>query len=132
MKLVALTPDMQAQLSNLLEKAPPDQLWLEAPALAELRTALNGPAFVPKVFVGIESGVIQGATGNCAMQLVEADYDTEGSAAHEQRFLRLYQDTALIVEHKVSNDPEVCTALLADALADAEADEEQPVAGLTQ
>lgn len=132
MKLVALTPDMQAQLSTLLEEARPGQLWLEAPALAELKASLNGPGFVPRVYVGIEGGLIQGATGNCAMQLVAGDYDTEGSAKHEQRFLRPFQSTAVIVEHTVANDPEVCTVLLADALADPDADEEQPSEGVTQ
>jgi len=132
MKLVALTPDMQAQLSALLEEARPDQMWLEAPALAELKASLNGPGFVPRVYVGIQGGLIQGATGNCAMQLVGGDYDTDGAAEHEQRFLRPFQSTAVIVEHTVVNDPEVCTALLADALAEAETDEEQPSDGMTQ
>jgi hypothetical protein len=132
MKLVALTPDMHAQLSTLLEEARPGQLWLEAPALAELRASLNGPGFVPRVYVGVQGGLIQGATGNCAMQLVGGDYDTEGSAEHEQRYLRPFGSTAVIVEHAVVNDPATCTTLFADALADAETAEEQPSESMTQ
>lgn len=126
MKLLALTPDHLMQLSALLEQARPEQLLLEAPALAELRAALSGPGFLPRVFVGVGGGLVQGATGNCAMQLVACDYDVEGSAEHEQRFLRVFQSTVVPVEHHVLVDAEVCDSLLSDALTPAPEHPESP------
>lgn len=132
MKLTALTPDHLMQLSALLDQARPEQLLLEAPALAELRTVLSGPGFVPRIYVGVQGGLVQGATGNCAMQLVAADYDVDGAGEHETRFLRAFQSTCVPVEHHVAVDPEVCDSLLADALGDTNACEEHPVEGMAQ
>lgn len=132
MKLLSLSPDHLIQLSMLLEEARPGQLWLEARALAALRVALSGPSFVPKIFVGVQGGLVQGATGNCKMQLVAGDYDIDGSAPSEQRFLRAFQSTAVVVEHQVLADPELCDSLLSDALGGEEPASEHPVEGMTQ
>ena len=132
MKLAALTPDHLMQLTALLDQARPEQLLLEAPALAELRATLSGPGFVPRVYVGVQGGLVQGATGNCTMQLVAGDYDVDGAAEHETRFLRAFQSTCVPVEHHVAVDPEVCESLLADALGDADACEELPAEGMAQ
>lgn len=132
MKLAALTPDHLMQLTALLDQARPEQILLEAPALADLRATLSGPGFVPRVYVGVQGGLVQGATGNCAMQLVAGDYDVDGAAEHEKRFLRTFQSTCVPVEHHVAVDAEVCDSLLADALGDADACEEQPTEGMTQ
>lgn len=132
MKLAALTPEHLMQLTALLDQARPEQLLLEEPSLAELRAALSGPGFTPRVYVGVQGGLVQGATGNCAMQLVAGDYDTDGAGEHEKRFLRAFQSTCVPVEHHVAVDPDVCNSILSDALADADACEEQPANGMTQ
>lgn len=132
MKLCALSPDMLHQLTNLLDQANPGQLWLEAPALAELRSTLSGPSFVPQVYVGIQGGLIQGATGNCNMRLVGGDYDVDGSNTSEQRFLRVFGSTVIPVEHQVLADADVCEALFTDALADENVAKDESTEGMAQ
>lgn len=129
MKLLALSPDHLHQLTNLLDNAKPEQIWLDAPALAELRATLSGPGFLPRVYVGIEGGLVQGATGNCAMELVAGDYDVEGSALHERRFLRAFQNTVIAAKHVVAVDAEVCDSLLSDALGGSEDEKEGAARG---
>jgi hypothetical protein len=117
MKLCALSPDMIAQIAALLDHAKPEQLWLEAPALAQLRSTLDGAGFVPMIYVGVDGGLVQGATGNCEMRMISADYDLDGTDVADQRFLRVFQSTAVPIEHQVLSDADVCNALFDDALA---------------
>lgn len=125
MKLVALTLDMQAQLSTLLEEARRGQLWLDAPALAALRASLTGPGFVPMVYVGVQGGIAQGATANCEMRLLSGDYDLDGTPESDQRYLRVFQSTIIPAEHLVVADREVCESLFSDALGDPDRDDDQ-------
>lgn len=132
MKPYLLSEKMLAQITSLLDQARPEQLALDAPALALLRSTLSGPSFVPKVYVGLEGGLIQGATGNCEMRLVGGDYDIEGSAPSERRYLHAFQSTAVTVEHQVAVDHRVCNALFDDALGDENIEADQPTEGMAQ
>jgi len=132
MKLCTLSDNMLSQISTLLDQARPDQLVLDPTALAELRATLSGPGFVPKVYVGLEGGLIQGATSNCEMRLVGGDYNVDGSALSERRHLRAFNSTAITVEHLVTPKPEVCEALFADALGPENGVEDEPVEGMAQ
>lgn len=123
---------MLAQITALLDQAKPEQLWLEAPALAQLRSTLDGPGFVPMIYVGVDGGLVQGATSNCEMRMVAADYDLSGSAVSEQRFLRVFQSTAVPVEHQVLADADVCKALFEDALAAENVASDEPAEGMSQ
>lgn len=132
MKLCALSENMLAQITDLLDQAQPGQLVLEAPELARLRSALSGPGFVPKVYVGIEGGLIQGATGNCEMLLVGGDYDVDGSDLDERRYLHAFKTTAVVVEHHVASDAKVCESLFADALGPENVTDDEPPEGMAQ
>lgn len=132
MKLCAFSENMLAQITALLDQARPDQLVLDAPELATLRSTLTGPGFVPKVYVGLEGGLIQGATGNCEMRLVGGDYDVDGSDLSERRHLHAFKSTAVTVEHQVAPNPEVCEALFADALGPENVLEDEPTEGMVQ
>lgn len=132
MKPYLLSDEMIAQITSLLDLARPEQLALDASALAKLRSTLSGPSFVPKVYVGLEGGLIQGATGNCEMRLVGGDYDVEGSAPSERRYLHAFEATAVTVEHLVVADPQVCDALFDDALGEENIDAEQATEGMSQ
>lgn len=123
---------MLAQITALLDQAKPEQLWLEAPALAQLRSTLDGPGLVPMIYVGVDGGLVQGATSNCEMRMVAADYDLSGSAVSEQRFLRVFQSTAVPVEHQVLADADVCKALFEDALAAENVASDEPAEGMSQ
>jgi len=132
MKLCALSDNMLSQITALLDQAQPDQLVLDATALAELRSTLSGPGFVPKVYVGLEGGLIQGATGNCEMRLVGGDYDVDGSALSERRHLQVFNSTAVTVEHQVDPNAKVCEALFADALGPENVASDEPAEGMAQ
>ncbi|MBY0240096.1 MAG: hypothetical protein K2X55_12355 [Burkholderiaceae bacterium] len=130
MKPYLLSEEMLGQITSLLDQARPEQLVLKAPALALLRSTLSGDSFVPMIYVGIHGGHIQGATGNCEMRLVGGDYDTEGSAASERRYLKAFHSAAITVEHQVLADPKMCKALFEDALGDASIPDDQPAKGI--
>jgi hypothetical protein len=132
MKLCALSENMLAQITSLLNQAQSGQLVLDAPEMAMLRSTLSGPSFVPKVYVGLEGGLIQGATSNCEMRLVGGDYDIDGSAPSERRYLSAFDSTAVTVEHQVAVDSRVCDALFDDALGDENMEADQPTEGVTQ
>lgn len=132
MKLCALSENMLAQITALLDQAPPGQLALDVPELAALRATLSGPGFVPKVYVGIEGGLIQGATGNCEMLLVGGDYDIDESDLDERRYLQAFKSTAVVVEHHVDPNPEVCEALFADALGPENVVDDEPAEGMAR
>ena len=132
MKLCALSENMLAQITALLDQTPPGELALDVPEVAALRSTLSGPGFVPKVYVGIEGGLIQGATGNCEMLLVGGDYDVDGSDLDERRYLNAFKTTAVVVEHHVVPDAEVCEALFADALGPENVADDEPVEGMAQ
>lgn len=84
------------------------------------------------IYVGVEGGLVQGATGNCAMRMIAADYDLDGTAVTEQRFLRVFQSTAVPVEHQVVADADVCKSLFEDALAPENVANEEPAEGMSQ
>lgn len=130
MKLYALPPEAIAQITALLDQARPEQISLEAPALAQLRSTLVGSGFVPMVYVGVEGGLIQGATGNCEMRLIGGDYDVDGSEPSEQRHLTAFGATAVTVEHQVLADAKVCESLFADALGDENIHDDEPAEGM--
>lgn len=132
MKPYLFSEEMLAQINSLLNQARPDQLVLEAPAVALLRSTLSGPSFLPKVYIGLQGGLIQGAIGNCEMCLVGGDYDIDGSAPSERRYLHAFQSTAVTGEHQVIVDPNVCEALLKDALGDEKILDDQPAEGMAQ
>lgn len=132
MKPYLLSEEMIAQITSLLDQARPEQLALDAPALVLLHATLSGPSFMPKVYVGLEGGLIQGATGNCEMRLVGGDYDVEGSAPSERRYLNAFGSTAVTVEHQVAVDPRVCNALFDEALGDENIEAEHPAEGMAQ
>lgn len=132
MKPYLLSEEMIAQITSLLDQARPEQMALDAPALSLLHATLSGPSFVPKVYVGLEGGLIQGATGNCEMRLVGGDYDVDGSEPSERRYLSAFGSTAVTVEHYVAVDPTVCNALFDDALGDENIEADQPAEGIAQ
>lgn len=131
MKLIALTPEMEQQLAALLDNNLSAPASAPAPALEQLRAAVNGPGFAPKVYVGIEGGVVQGATTNVGVQVVLGDYDLEGADEDEQvRRLTAFNTDAIIRQPHVMVNPEILDALLADALAEESAPADAPAEGM--
>ncbi|MGX9221695.1 hypothetical protein ACWV27_27025 (plasmid) [Massilia varians] len=133
MKLIALTPEMEQQLAALLNTPLSSPAGAPAPALEQLRAAVNGAGFVPKVYVGLEGGMVQGATANIGVQVVLGDYDLEGADEDEQvRRLTAFNTDAIIRQPHVIVNPAILDALLVDALSEESTPIEAPVEGMHQ
>lgn len=119
MKLIALTPEMEQQLAALLNNTLSAAAGAPAPALEQLRAAVTGAGFVPKVYVGLEGGMVQGATANIGVQVVLGDYDLEGADEDEPvRRLTAFNTDAIIRQPHVMVNPAILDALLVDALSE--------------
>lgn len=114
--LIQLTEEQRDALLSLVAEGP-----ISAKAI-DLAEALNTP-FTPKLFIGLQGGLVQGATANCDIDYVVADHDTDGTDGGDDIvFLPTWDTEVVISDPGILVDPAVCEALFAQAAARDEKD----------
>lgn len=93
-------------------------------ALAALRQAV-ATEFTPRAFIGLDGGLVQGMTTNCAIEYLVADHDTEGATEDEITHLSHWATDVVVRGPGYEIDAAACESLFADALADDEDENDQ-------